>query len=121
MHHWRTIVIAASLASIATAAMAHPAPKTATPKPNAVLTTSPTEIRIGFSESLVAAFSGLEVDDANGKAVATGEASLNPQDDKELIVPIRAKLAPGSYTVKWHAVGSDTHHVTGHYTFQVKP
>jgi len=99
---------------------AHPLPRNTIPKPNAVLTTSPTEIRMEFSEGLVAAFSGLEVDDQSGKAVETGDATLDPNDNKELIVPIKVKLAPGTYTVKWHAVGTDTHHVSGHYSFQVK-
>ena len=108
------------IACASTAANAHPQPKTATPKPNAVLVASPAEIRIGFSEGLVLAFSGLEVDDQSGKPVATGDAILNPNDDKELIVPLKATLVPGTYTVKWHAVGDDTHHVTGHYSFQVK-
>jgi len=121
MPRLRTFFIAASLAGLASAAAAHPVPKTATPKPNAVLTTGPSEIRIGFNESLVAAFSGLEVDDASGKAVETGAATLNPQNNKELIVPVKAKLAPGAYTVKWHAVGTDTHHVSGHYGFRIAP
>ena len=103
-----------------TIAFAHPLPKTATPKPNEILTSSPTEIRIGFSEALVAAFSGLEIDDQNGKAVELGDATINPNDDRELVVAIKAKLAPGTYTVKWHAVGVDTHRVSGHYSFQMK-
>jgi methionine-rich copper-binding protein CopC len=106
--------------SLAAVAQAHPMPKSAAPKPNAVLTASPTEIRIGFSEGLVAAFSGLEVDDGSGKAMETGPVALNPADSKELIVPLKAKLPTGIYTVKWHVVGDDTHHVSGHYSFQVK-
>ena len=120
MRTFRTVLLAASLACIGTAVSAHPLPKSVTPKPNSVLMTSPTEIRIGFSESLVTAFSGLEVDDASGKAMETGDATLNPNDGKELIVPVKTKLSAGTYTVKWHAVGTDTHHVSGHYSFQVK-
>jgi len=121
MKKFMPFLAAALMAFAGSVANAHPLPKSATPKPNAVLTTSPTEIRIGFSEGLVAAFSGLEVDDESGAAAETGEATVNPQDDKELVVPIKVKLAPGTYTVKWHAVGTDTHHVSGHYSFQVKP
>lgn len=120
MKHRLIVVTLASASLFATAALAHPLPKSADPKPNAVLTASPTEIRIGFSEGLVAAFTGMEVDDASGKAVSTGTAALDPNDSKELILPLAAKLAPGAYTVKWHAVGDDTHHVGGHYSFQVK-
>ena len=100
---------------------AHPLPKTANPKPNALLTSSPTEIRIGYSEGLEIAFTGLELDGPDGKPVATGTPSLDPNDNKLLIVPIKVTLTPGSYTVNWHMVGTDTHHVTGHYSFQVKP
>lgn len=114
-------IFAATLFSlVSTAALAHPVPKTADPKPNAVLITSPTEIRIGFSEGFVPAFSGMEVDDASGKAVVTGTASADPKDDTVMILPVTVKLASGTYTVKWHAVGDDTHHVGGHYSFQVK-
>ena len=117
-----TLTVAAAVFVIsAGTALAHPLPKSATPKPNSVLATSPTEIRIGFSEGLVLAFSGIELDDQSGKPVQTGDASLNPADDKELVTPIKATLTVGSYTVKWHVVGDDTHHVAGHYTFQVKP
>jgi methionine-rich copper-binding protein CopC len=111
---------AVTIAVISGMANAHPLPKTASPKPNAVLTASPTEIRIGFSEGLEIAFSGIEVDDASGKAVPAGAASLDASNSTELIVQLKAKLAPGTYIVKWHAVGEDTHHVSGHYIFQVK-
>ena len=116
----RTVLIAGLMMGASWSANAHPLPKTATPAPNAILSVSPTEIRIGFSEAVVIAFTGLEVDDASGTAVATGDATVDPADPKELIVPIKAKLAAGTYTVKWHAVGDDTHHMAGHYSFQVK-
>ncbi len=86
-----------------------------------MLTSGPNEIRIVFSEPVELAFSGMDMTDQSGKAVALGAASLNPQNSKELIVPVSAALAPGTYTVQWHAVGDDTHRVTGHYGFQVKP
>lgn len=115
-----TLLVPVILLSLTANVAAHPLPKSASPKPNAVLTASPSEIRIGFSEALVAAFSGLEVDDATGQKIATAAATINPNDDKELIVALTTKLAPGTYTVKWHAVGDDTHHVSGHYSFQIK-
>lgn len=120
MPTWKAIPAAAVIFA-STAAMGHPVPKTASPAPKAVLATSPTEIRIRFSEKLVAPFSGLELKASNGHIVATGPATLNPNDDKELVAAIKAALAPGLYTVHWHAVGGDTHRVKGHYSFQVKP
>jgi methionine-rich copper-binding protein CopC len=110
-----------ALAAIATSAAAHPVPKAASPAPNAVLPSSPPEIRITFSEGLVGKFSGLELKSASGQDMAVGRASVSPGDKKQLVAPVKTQLAPGTYTVSWHAVGDDTHHTAGHYTFQVKP
>jgi methionine-rich copper-binding protein CopC len=101
-------------------AFGHPIPKSSLPKPNAVLTVSPTEIRISFSEGLELTFSGIELDGAAGKKIPTSTPALNPNDSRELIVPLSTTLAPGAYTVKWHAVGDDTHRVAGQYSFHVK-
>ena len=57
---------------------------------------------------------------ASGKALALGPAALDPKDPKTLSAPVKATLGAGVYTVSWHAVGDDTHHVAGHYSFQVK-
>ena len=46
---------------------------------------------------------------------------VDPHDHKQLAAPIKTPLAPGTYTASWRAVGDDTHHVSGHYSFQVKP
>lgn len=116
------IVVPAVLACASvTGAIAHPVPKTASPAPNAVLSASPIEIRIGFNEKFVVAFSGLDLRDASNRAVALGPSTVNPSDEKEIFAQIKAPLVPGAYTVMWHAVGDDTHRVKGHYTFQVKP
>jgi len=118
---FRDMFLGATLVACAgTAANAHPLPKTVTPKPNAVLSKSPREIRIGFSEGLVGVFSGMEIRDKSGKAVSTGTAVLDPNDSSQLILPLTFKLVPGTYTVKWHAVGDDTHRVAGQYNFQLK-
>jgi len=117
----RSLLVAVMLACSAGVAFAHPVPKSADPRPNAVLKVGPSQIRIGFSEGLVLVFSGMEIDGPDGKAVAAGTASLDPADNKVLVVPLHVKLAPGTYLVKWHAVGDDTHHVSGHYSFQVAP
>ncbi len=114
------LLVAAGLFA-ASAAGAHPLPKATTPAPNAVLATSPAEIRMTFSEGLVAAFSGLELKDQAGKAVDLGPSSVDSKNKKQLFAPVKAALGAGTYTVNWHAVAADTHHVSGHFSFQVKP
>jgi methionine-rich copper-binding protein CopC len=114
------LAAAVAILAAASSAIAHPLPKAASPAPNAVLATSPAEIRITFSEGLIAAFSGLELRDGDGKPVELGAAAVNPHNSKQLAAPIEARLAPGRYTVSWHAVGDDTHHTAGRYSFRVR-
>jgi len=109
------------LVAMASLAGAHPLPRAATPAPNATLSASPPQISITFSEGLVPAFSGLVLKDAGGKAVALGPSKVDPKDKKTLTAAVLSALAPGTYEVDWHAVGDDTHHVSGHYSFDVKP
>ena len=112
---------AGALVATASLAAAHPLPLATSPAPGAVLTASPTEIRIAFSEGLVPAFSGLELKDAAGKALVLGPSTVGPKDKKMMAAPVKGQLGAGTYTVFWHAVGDDTHHVSGHYSFDVKP
>jgi methionine-rich copper-binding protein CopC len=114
------LALAAMIVALAGAANAHPRLNAASPAPNAVLTSSPAEIRIAFSEGLIARFSGLEVADQAGRKAGLGSASVSPSNNKQLVAAVRAPLAPGAYVVSWHVVGDDTHHVSGRYSFQVK-
>jgi methionine-rich copper-binding protein CopC len=120
MKHSASAILALSIAATTSIANAHPLPRAANPMPNAVLTSSPPAIRITFSEGLVAPFSGLDLENSAGRAVAVGAARVDPRDNTELVAQVMATLSPGTYTVNWHAVGTDTHHVSGDYRFKVK-
>ncbi len=102
-------------------AFAHASLTGTAPKADASITTSPAEIRLVFSEELVAKFSGIELRDQTGKIVETGPAAVDPEDKKRLIIPVKATLTLGTYTVEWHAVSEDTHRVKGRYSFKVIP
>ena len=115
-----TFAAAAMLGTIALAD-AHPQLKMAGPAPGSVVNAAPKALRIQFSEGIVLGFSGIEVTNEKGEKQGTGTASLAPNDKAQLIVPLTGTLAPGKYTVAWHAVGDDTHHVDGKYNFEVKP
>jgi methionine-rich copper-binding protein CopC len=110
-----------ALAAAASAATAHPRPQAESPAPDAVLSASPAEIRIAFNEGLVAAFSAIELKTAAGRPVPLGPATVDPKTKRQLAAPVTTRLAPGTYTVSWRAVGDDTHHVSGRYSFHVKP
>ena len=99
-------------------AHAHPALETAVPGQGATVS-SPKEIRLTFTEDLVAKFSGLTVKDQSGQLIETASPSVNPNHKRLLIVPIPRALLPGTYDVDWHAVSVDTHRVSGHFSFKV--
>jgi methionine-rich copper-binding protein CopC len=108
-------------AVLATDVYAHPRMISATPAENEVLASSPTSIRIEFTERPVAKFSGIELLDARNQAIPIGPSEVLANNSKVLVAPIASKLQPGDYTVVWHAVAADTHRVEGRYTFHVKP
>jgi len=74
--------------------------------PGPRLTTPPKEIRMNFSEELVAAFFRDRSQEwAAAKPVSHRQSGVSPPATCEkIIVPIPARLAPGTYRVAWHAV-----------------
>src|SRR5262249_19279294 len=97
-----------------------PTIKSASPAADVPSTSSPAEIKLEFSEGVIAKFSGLELKDERGKTIATGVAMVDAKDKKRLLVPVRAPLNPGRYTVNWHVVSEDTHRVQGQYSFRIE-
>ena len=114
-------LLALSAASLlGTSANAHPTLTSSNPRANISAASSPTEIRLNFSEGVIAKFSGVELKDESGKPIATGAATVDPKDKKQLVVPLATPLTAGRYRVYWHAVSEDTHRVTGQYSFKVE-
>ncbi len=100
------------------AARAHPALETTNPG-QGVTVSSPKEIRLTFTEDLIAKFSGLTLKDQSGRLIETASPAVDPNHKRQLIVPISKPLQPGAYDVDWHAVSVDTHRVSGHFSFKV--
>jgi methionine-rich copper-binding protein CopC len=110
-------VLATSL--LAASANAHPKLNSASPAADVSSKISPTEIRLSFSEGVIAKFSGVEIKNESGKTIPTGVPVTEPKDQKQLVVPLPVPLKAGHYTVTWHAVSEDTHRVKGEYSFGV--
>ena len=70
----RKTSIAILLMSVATA-YAHPRLETSNPAQGAILKVAPKEIRMSFSEILIANFTGLELKDVKGRTIRTGKAA----------------------------------------------
>ena len=106
-----------ALLLVATQADAHARVVASTPVASATVA-SPRAITVTFSERVVPAFSGLEVVNAAGtKSAVTTRVS---EDGKTISGRPARPLAPGAYTVNWHAASADGHRMTGSIAFTVR-
>lgn len=113
--------IAGSLAFAfaAAPAFAHAQLEKATP-PVGGTVSSPSEIRLEFSEGVELKFTKVSLSGPGGPAPLGAEKTA-PGNQAVLIVPIAKRLSPGVYTVRWQAVAVDSHHTQGTFEFTVKP
>ena len=101
------------------AAEAHAFLDRASPAVGSTVHTSPTEVRIQYTEELEPAYSTAHVEDASGATVST-TAHVDSRERQVLIVPLGA-LKPGRYKVIWKVLSVDTHVTNGTFTFTVAP
>lgn len=79
---------------------------------------APAELSLVFTEGVEQSFTKVELTHDN-QAVLVKSIATQGTDKKTLIVTPAAPLAPGDYTVNWHAVSVDTHKSEGTYHFKV--
>jgi copper resistance protein C len=101
------------------AASAHAFLDHADPKVGSVVSQSPSEIKIWFTQELEPDFSIIKVLDSQGHEVDKNDCHQDSQDKKLLIVSV-PKLPDGEYSVSWSVVSVDTHHTEGNFKFTVK-
>lgn len=88
------------------------------PAAGAELTQAPTTVRLVFTDDLAPA-STVQVVDAAFGSVAAGPATIDPTEPRAMTVALQP-LAPGDYTVQYHAVeAADQHAVDGSFAFRV--
>ncbi len=75
------------------------------------------EIRISFTQGIVAAFSHIHVVSAAGAQIPAGKAAT--ADPQTIVVHLGRALGPGTYSVTWQVVSVDTHTTQGTFTFTV--
>ncbi|ANN67092.1 copper homeostasis periplasmic binding protein CopC [Bordetella bronchialis] len=119
-----TLVLAAGVAA-AGAAQAHPKLLSSTPAAQAQ-SGAPGRIELHFSEPLVPRFSGARLlmtgmPGMGAHAPMAIKSGVSAGDDPKTMIIVPAQpLVPGTYRVEWRAVSSDTHTVTGNFSFEVK-
>jgi copper resistance protein C len=104
----------------AVAAFTHAFLDHAVPAVGSTVTTAPKEVRIFYTQAIEAAFSAATLSGPDGRDIATGAATIDPQNPMELVLKL-PPLAPGHYKVKWHVVSVDTHRTDGSFSFDVTP
>lgn len=109
---------------VAAVAQAHPELVSSTPAAKAEIA-APARIELRFSETLVTRFSG-------ARLLMTGMAGMThapmpvearvsgDADPKTMLITPAQPLMAGTYRVEWRAVSSDTHPMTGNFSFSVK-
>ena len=73
------------------------------------------EVALTFSQNLEAAFSSIQVTNANGARVDQGKPQVS---GNTMRVGLKI-LSPGTYRVRWQALSVDTHKTEGSFTFTV--
>ena len=97
---------------------AHAFLKDAHPGVGSTIQTSPSEVRIRFTENIEPAVSSIQVFDASGKQVDKRDLHLDRSDHALLHVSL-PQLSAGIYKVVWRVVSVDTHVTNGNFTFRV--
>jgi hypothetical protein len=104
---------------VAPSASAHAFLDRATPSVGGTVSGSPREVRLFFTQGVVAAFSGVRIVSEAGTAIPTGRVTVDPSDPTVVTVRLGRRLPPGTYTVTWHVVSVDTHPMQGSFRFNV--
>jgi len=90
----------------------------AAPSVGSTLNTSPTVVRLWFTQAIEPAFSAVEITNAQGTRVDDGQPIVDDKDGTLLQIGLKA-LTPGEYRVNWYVISVDTHRTEGHFTFRV--
>ena len=105
---------------VAAGAGAHAFLNRTDPRVGSTVKTSPTHVRIWFTERLEPAFSSVRVLDAAGQRVDKGDSQVDPSNLALLRVSL-PPLPPGTYKVIWRVLSVDSHITEGDFTFRVAP
>jgi copper transport protein len=107
----------AAAAAFAPAASAHSVLIGTQPGNDVVVPQSPDQVVLEFNEPVDASLGSLRVFDGQGEEVDQGEVSQPVAT--EVAVGLAPELAPGTYTVAWRVVSSDSDPISGAFVFHV--
>ena len=128
MSKFRLTLAAPVLVALAFSAGAQAHTKLVSSSPAANTTVAkPGRVVLTFNERVVASFTGATLTMTSMPGMAshkpmemTGFTSAMSADGKTLTLTMRRALTAGTYQLKWHAAGADTHRMQGTLSFTVK-
>jgi copper resistance protein C len=113
------LIGAIALGTPVTSALAHSQLVKAEPPRRAVLTKSPTQVRLWFNEKIEGDYASLVVLDARKQPITETKPTIASDDPKSIVLPL-PELAPGKYSVKFRVLSVDGHVVESAFDFTVK-
>jgi len=111
--------VAALVAALPAAAVAHSELESSTPAAGANLDTAPASVTLNFSEELRPRRSSFTVKDANGHEVGSGDVDLNVADRNVMTGDVTI-TEPGVYAVTYSVVAGDGDASGGTFSFGYK-
>lgn len=113
------LIVTFALGVSVTSAFAHSMLVKAEPPRRAILTKSPSQVRLWFNEKIEGDYASLVVLDANKQPITDVRPTLAPDDQKSIVLPL-PELAPGKYSIKFRVLSVDGHVVESSFDFTVK-
>ncbi len=122
MRYFRFLLLIAAIACLLTGPMpvqAHANLERSDPPNNAVLSESPHQVLLWFSETVGVRFSSMRLLDINGRAVEGLRITQDPAQPRQLIIDV-PPLSHGIYTLNWKTLStSDGHDTQGLLVFGI--
>src|SRR5919201_506341 len=114
------VVVCAAVAALAAppVASAHANLVRLRPANGVVLATPPAAVRVLFDDAIRPG-PGVEAIRNGGGSVLAGRAYVPRGNRRELVIPLRHRLAAGNYSVRWSVVSDDGHNERGVTAFAV--
>jgi methionine-rich copper-binding protein CopC len=110
------VVTTAVFMIAAAVVMAHMALQKSAPEKDAVLSASPDEIQLWFTQEPDPAVSNVSLAGDQGE-IELGDAKV--MEEKSVAVSVPA-LDPGTYSVNWRSAGDDGHIQRGQFSFTIR-
>lgn len=100
-------------------AVAHPFLRRSSPAASDTLATSPSQLRLVFSEPIELRFTRVQLLGPDGVPGSLGAPTIVPDSLGTVVLPVSGVLPRGGYIVRWQAAGDDGHVIRGEYAFVV--